>query len=118
MRNARAGASGWSRQPAALLPADKRAERAMEPDQAGAVESPGALLSHRYVPGLNGLFSGRRRGGTPTRRERVEQESPLLWPVSRSLLLRCHLAPNPCLQASTPIKGGRWPPGGLSRLRR
>ena len=47
MRNARAGASGWSRQAAALLPADKRAEGAMEPDQAGAVESPGSLLPHR-----------------------------------------------------------------------
>ena len=47
MRNARAGASGWSRQPAALLPADKRAEGAMEPEQAGAVESPDSLLPHR-----------------------------------------------------------------------
>ena len=47
MRNARAGARGWSRQPAALLPADKRAEGAMEPDQAGAVESPDSLLLHR-----------------------------------------------------------------------
>ena len=55
MRNARAGASGWSRQPAALLPADKRAEGAMEPEQAGAVESPSALLSNRSVRGLHGL---------------------------------------------------------------
>lgn len=47
MRNARAGASGWNKQAAALLPADKRAEGAMEPEQAGAVESPGSLLSHR-----------------------------------------------------------------------
>ena len=53
----------------------------MEPDQAGAVESPGSLLPHRSVPGLHGLhglFSGRKRRVTPTRREWVEQESPLL----------------------------------------
>lgn len=55
MRNARAGASGWSRQAAALFPADKRAEGAMEPDQAGAVESTGSLLSNRSAPGLHGL---------------------------------------------------------------
>ena len=53
----------------------------MEPEQAGAVESPDSLLSNRSVPGLHGLhglFSGRKRRATPTRRERVEQESPLL----------------------------------------
>ena len=31
-----------------------------------------------YVHGLHGLFSGRKRRATPTRREWVEQESPLL----------------------------------------
>ena len=90
----------------------------MEPEQAGAVESPDSLLSNRSVPGLpglHGLFSGRKRRITPTRRERVEQESPLLWTVSRSLLLPYPLVLPP---ASTPIKGGRWPPDGLSRLRR
>jgi hypothetical protein len=108
MRNARAGASGWSRQPAALLPADKRAEGAMEHEQAGAVESPGSLLSNRsvpglhglhglcarfarFMPGLHGLFSGCKRRGTPTRRKRVEQERPLLWTDSCSLLLPCPL---------------------------
>ena len=63
----------------------------MEPEQAGAVESPDSLLSHRSVPvlhGLHGLFSGRKRRVTPTRRERVEQESPLL------LSLACFL-PSP-----------------------
>ena len=90
----------------------------MEPDQAGAVESPGSLLPHRSVPGLPGLhgfFSGDKRRATPTRRERVEQESTLLWTVSRSLLLPYPLVLPP---ASTPIEGGLWPPGGLSRLRR
>jgi len=65
----------------------------MESDQAGAVESPGSLLSHRSVPGLHvlhGLFSGRKRRGTPTRRERVEQARPLLLSNSGSLLLPCH----------------------------
>lgn len=60
-----------------------------------------------YVHGLHGLFSGRKRRATPTRRERVEQERPLLWPVSCSLLLPYR---SPCHQASTPIKGGLWPP--------
>lgn len=83
----------------------------MEPEQAGAVESPGALLSHRlsarFVHGLHGLCRGRRRRVTPTRRERVEQESPLL------LSLACFPpSPCPCHQASTPIEGGRWPPTG------
>ena len=90
----------------------------MEPDQAGAVESPGSLLPHRSVPGLpglHGLFSGRKRRKTPTRRERVEQESPLLWPVSCSLLLPVPLVLPP---SQHPNKRGRWPPGGLSRLRR
>ena len=67
----------------------------MEPEQAGAVESPGSLLPHRSAPGLPGLhgfFSGDKRRGTPTRRERVEQESPLLWPVFCSLLFPCPLA--------------------------
>ena len=41
----------------------------MEPEQAGAVESPDSLLSHWYVHGLHGLFSGRKRRVTPTRRE-------------------------------------------------
>jgi hypothetical protein len=59
----------------------------MEPEKAGAVESPGSLLSHPSVHGLHGLFSGRKRRGTPTRREWVEQERPLLWSVSCSLLL-------------------------------
>ena len=76
----------------------------MEPDQAGAVESPGSLLSHP-VHGLHGLFSGRKRRVTPTRRERVEQERPLLLSLSRSPFLP------PCHQASTPIKGGLRPPG-------
>ena len=56
-----------------------------------------------YVHGLHGLFSGRKRRVTPTRREWVEQESPLLLSLSRSPLPPCH-------QASTPIKGGLWPP--------
>ena len=56
----------------------------MEPEQAGAVESPGSMLSHRSVHGLHGLFSGRKRRATPTRRERVEQEKPLLLSVPRS----------------------------------
>ena len=68
-----------------------------------------------YVHGLHGLFSGRKRRATPTRRERVEQARPLLWTVSRSLLLPYPLVLPP---ASTPIEGGLWPPGGLSRLRR
>ena len=95
----------------------------MEPEQTGAVESPGSLLSHpsvpglhglhglcarfariaRFVNGLHGLCSGRKRRVTPTRRERVEQESPLLLSLSRSPLYPCH-------QASTPIKGGLCPP--------
>ena len=80
----------------------------MEPDQAGAVESPCSLLSHRSV---HGLFIGRKRRITPTRRERVEQARPLLWSVSCSLLL----PPVPLPSASTPIKGGLWPPtGGLA----
>jgi hypothetical protein len=63
----------------------------MESEQAGEVEPPGSLLFHRSVHGLHvlhGLFSGRRRRVTPTRRERVEQESPLL------LSLACFL-PSP-----------------------
>jgi hypothetical protein len=56
----------------------------MELEQAGAVESPGSLLSQRSVPGLHGLCSGRRRRGTPTRREWVEQETPLLLSLSHS----------------------------------
>jgi len=68
----------------------------MEPEQAGAVESPGALLSHRLSARfVHGLFSGRKSRVTPTRRERVEQESPLLWTASRSLLLPFHLSPIP-----------------------
>lgn len=69
----------------------------MEPEQAGAVESTDALLSHRFarlarfMPGLHGLFSGRKRRITPTRRERVEQKSPLLCSASSSLLLPCPL---------------------------
>jgi len=59
----------------------------MEPDKAGAVESPGSLLSHRSV---HSLFSGRKRRVTPTRRERVEQARPLLLSNSCSLLLPCH----------------------------
>lgn len=81
----------------------------MEPDQAGAVESPDSLLFHRSVPGLHGLhglFSGRKRCVTPTRRERVEQARPLLWSVSCSLLL----TRPPCHQASTPIKRGAYGP--------
>jgi len=66
----------------------------MEPEQAGAVESPGALLSHRlsarFVHGLHGLFSGRKRRATPTRREWVEQASPLLLSLSRYPLYPCH----------------------------
>ena len=77
----------------------------MEPEQAGAVESPGSLLSHRagnrpvctvyarfawFMHGLHGLFSARKRRVTPTRRERVEQESPLLLSLSRSPLYPCH----------------------------
>ena len=74
----------------------------MEPEQAGAVESPGALLSNRsvrglhglhglcarfawfarFMHGLHGLFSGCKRRGTPTRRKRVEQERPLLLSLS------------------------------------
>ena len=57
----------------------------MEPEQAGAVESPGSLLSNRSVRGLrglHGLFSGCKRRGTPTRRKRVEQERPLLLSLS------------------------------------
>jgi hypothetical protein len=42
------------------------------------------------MPGLHGLFSGRKRRVTPTRRERVEQESPLLLSLSRSPLYPCH----------------------------
>ena len=42
------------------------------------MESPDSLLSHRSVHGLHGLFSGRKRRVIPTRRERVEQASPLL----------------------------------------
>ena len=65
----------------------------MEPDKAGAVESPDSLLSNSSVPGLpglHGLFSGRKRRVTPTRRERVEQARPLLLSNSCSLLLPCH----------------------------
>ena len=80
----------------------------MEPDQAGAVESPGSLFPHRlcpacpdcpdctvYVHGLHGLFSGRKRRATPTRRERVEQARPLL------LSLAC-FPPSPSLPATKP----------------
>jgi hypothetical protein len=67
----------------------------MEPEQAGAVESPGSLLSNGSVRGLHGLFSGRKRRVTPTRRERVEQESPLL------LSLTCFL-PSPYPPATKP----------------
>ena len=87
----------------------------MEPDQAGAVESPGALLSNRSVPGLHGLhglFSGRKSRVTPTRRERVEQESPLLWTVSRSLLLPFHLSPIPATKPAPQLKGAYGPPTG------
>ena len=88
----------------------------MEPEQAGAVESPGSLLSDRYVPGLHGLCSGRRRRVTPTRRERVEQESPLLWSVYCSPLLPCHLV---LLSSQHPNKRGPMAPHwGISRLRR
>lgn len=116
MRNARAGASGWSRQAAALLPADKPAEGAMEPEQAGAVESPDSLLSNRSVRGLHGLhglFSGCKRRGTPTRRKRVEQERPLLLslsPLPYPLVLPPSQHPN--------RKGADGPPDRLSRLRR
>jgi len=61
----------------------------MEPEQAGAVESPDSLLPQREVHGLHGLhglFSGRKRRATPTRRERVEQARPLLLSLSRSPL--------------------------------
>ena len=81
----------------------------MEPEQAGAVESPDSLLSNRsvpglhglhglcarfarFMPGLHGLCSGRKRRGTPTRRKRVEQERPLLWSAFSSLLLPGSLA--------------------------
>jgi len=103
----------------------------MEPEQAGAVESPGALLSHRagkrpvcmvcarfarFMHGLHGLFSGRKRRVTPTRRERVEQESPLL------LFLAC-FPPSPWPLVRRPSqhpnkRGPMAPTGGLSRLRR
>ena len=39
---------------------------------------PGCTACTAYVHGLHGLFIGRKRRITPTRRERVEQESPLL----------------------------------------
>ena len=70
----------------------------MEPEQAGAVESPGSLLSNRSVRGLHGLhglFSGCKRRGTPTRRKRVEQERPLL------LSLAC-FPPSPSPPATKP----------------
>jgi len=82
----------------------------MEPEQAGEVESPGSMLSHRSVHGLHGLFSGRKRRVTPTRRERVEQERPLLWSVSRSLLLPCHLPPCPSAISQHPNKRGPMAP--------
>ena len=72
MRNARAGASGWSRKPAALLPADKRARGAMEPEQAGAVESPGSLLSNRSVPGFARLARFIQRLQTPRNPDQAE----------------------------------------------
>lgn len=56
----------------------------MEPEQAGAVESTGSLLSNRSVPGLHGLFSGCKRRITLTGRERVEQERPLLLSLACS----------------------------------
>jgi len=77
----------------------------MEPEQAGAVESPGALLSNRSVPGLHGLhglFSGRKSRVTPTRRERVEQERPLF------LSLACFL-PSPYPPATKPAPNKRGP---------
>ena len=64
-----------------------------------------------YVHGLHGLFSGRKRRATPTRRERVEQARPLLWSVSCSLLLPYR---SPCHQASTPKKGAYGPLVGLA----
>ena len=85
----------------------------MEPEQAGAVESPGSLLSNRSVRGLHGLhglFSGCKRRGTPTRRERVEQESPLLWSAFSSLLLPCHLPPLPLPPSQHPNKRGPMAP--------
>ena len=99
----------------------------MEPEQAGAVESPGALLSNRsvpglpglpglcarFMPGLHGLFSGRKRRATSTRRERVEQERPLLLslsPLPYPLVLPPSQHPN--------RKGADGSPDRLSRLRR
>ena len=81
----------------------------MEPDQAGAVESHCSLLSHRSV---HGLFIGRKRRITPTRRERVEQASPLLWSVTCSLLLSIHLPLPPSQHPSE--RGPMAPQGGLA----
>ena len=74
------------------------------------MESPDSLLSNRSVHGLHGLhglFSGSRRRVIPTRRERVEQESPLLLSLPP-----CPLVLPP---SQHPKKGGLWPPtGGLA----
>ena len=100
MRNARAGASGWSRKPAALLPADKRARGAMEPEQAGAVESPGSLLSNKSVPGFARLARFIQRLQTPRNPDQAEAGR-----ARKAAALACFLlsfAPLPASPASKP----------------
>ena len=122
MRNARAGASGWSRQPAALLPANTRAEGAMEPEQAGAVEFPDSLLSNRSVPGLHGLHGLCARFARFIQRPQTPRNPDQAGAGGARkpaalvcfLLSSSPLPPRPATK-SVPNKRGRWPPtGGLA----